>query len=40
VISRFAELSDRATPVALDGYLRSEVAKWAPIIKAAGVSAD
>lgn len=46
VISRFAELSmepvseDRATPAALDGYLRNEVAKWAPIVKAAGVSAD
>ena len=46
VISRFAELSmepvseDRATPTALDSHLRAEVAKWAPIIKAAGVSAD
>lgn len=46
VISRFAELSmepvseHRATPAALDGYLRNEVAKWAPIVKAAGVSAD
>ena len=46
VISRFAELSmepvseDRATPAALDSHLRAEVAKWAPIIKAAGVSAD
>lgn len=46
VISRFAELSmepvseDRATPATLDSHLRAEVAKWAPIIKAAGVSAD
>lgn len=46
VVSRFAELSmtpvsrDRATPEALDAFLKAEVAKWAPIIKEAGVRAD
>ncbi len=46
VIARFRELSmepvsqDRATPQALDAFLKAEVEKWAPIIKAAGVRAD
>jgi tripartite-type tricarboxylate transporter receptor subunit TctC len=46
VVSRFAELSmepvgqNRATPAALDLFLRAEVAKWAPIIRNAGVQAD
>ncbi len=46
VVSRFKELSmepvseDRATPDALDAFLKAEVAKWAPIIKEAGVLAD
>lgn len=31
---------DRATPAAFASYLRAEVAKWAPVIKAAGVYAD
>jgi tripartite-type tricarboxylate transporter receptor subunit TctC len=37
-----AEPSDpvRATPAGFNTYIRSEVAKWAPIIKAAGVYAD
>ena len=43
VISRFAELSmepiseDRATPAALEVFLKAEVKKWADIIKAAGI---
>jgi tripartite-type tricarboxylate transporter receptor subunit TctC len=46
VISRFAQLSmepvsqERATPAALDAFLKAEVDKWATIIKAAGVTAD
>ncbi len=32
--------ADRATPAALERHLRAEVAKWQPIIKAAGVYAD
>jgi tripartite-type tricarboxylate transporter receptor subunit TctC len=46
VISRFAELSmepvslDRATPAALDAFLKAEVAKWAGIIKAAGIQPE
>jgi tripartite-type tricarboxylate transporter receptor subunit TctC len=46
VVSRFAELimtpvsRDRATPEALDAFLKAEVAKWAPIIREAGVRAD
>lgn len=46
VVSRFGELSmtpvnrERATPEALDAFLKAEVAKWAPIIKEAGVQAD
>lgn len=46
VVSRFGELSmtpvnrERATPEALDAFLKDEVAKWAPIIKEAGVRAD
>jgi len=31
---------DRATPANFASYLRTEVAKWAPVIKAAGVYAD
>jgi tripartite-type tricarboxylate transporter receptor subunit TctC len=30
----------RATPGALDSHLKSEIAKWAPIIKKAGIYAD
>jgi len=43
LISRFAELSmapvepARATPEALEAFLRSEIGKWARIIKAAGI---
>ncbi len=46
VIARFAELStepvpeDQATPEALKAKLESEIARWAPVIKAAGVYAD
>jgi len=43
LVSRFAELSmapvepERATPEALEAFLKSEVVKWAKIIKAAGI---
>jgi len=43
LISRFAELSmapvepARATPEALEAFLKSEIGKWARIIKAAGI---
>jgi tripartite-type tricarboxylate transporter receptor subunit TctC len=46
VKKRFADLGaegvplDRATPAALESHLKSEIAKWGPIIKAAGVYAD
>ncbi len=46
VVQRFAELGgqpvspDRATPGALRAQLESEIARWAPIIKAAGQYAD
>jgi tripartite-type tricarboxylate transporter receptor subunit TctC len=46
VVARFAELGtepvaqDRATPAALGSYLKAEVDKWTPIIKAAGVYAE
>jgi tripartite-type tricarboxylate transporter receptor subunit TctC len=46
IIARFAELGtepvpqDQATPAALSAHLKSEIAKWAPIIKKAGVYAD
>jgi tripartite-type tricarboxylate transporter receptor subunit TctC len=46
IVARFAELGtepvpqSEATPAALDKQLRSEIAKWAPIIKKAGVYAD
>lgn len=46
VISRFAGLGtepvakERATPAALDAHLKAEIAKWAPVIKAAGEYAD
>jgi tripartite-type tricarboxylate transporter receptor subunit TctC len=46
VIRRFAELGgqpvseDRATPESLRAQLTSEIARWAPIIQAAGVYAD
>jgi tripartite-type tricarboxylate transporter receptor subunit TctC len=46
VKQRFAELGaepvaeSRATPEALRAHLRSELDKWAPIIKKAGVFAD
>jgi len=43
LISRFAELSmapveaERATPAALEAFLKAEIAKWGRIIKAAGI---
>jgi len=43
---RFTELgavsypADKQTPAALEAHLKSEIAKWAPIIKKAGVYAD
>jgi tripartite-type tricarboxylate transporter receptor subunit TctC len=46
VVERFRDLgtepvaADRATPEALERHLRAEVAKWQPIIKAAGVYAE
>ncbi len=46
VKKRFADLgaeavtADRATPAALQSFLKSEIEKWAPIIKKAGVYAD
>jgi tripartite-type tricarboxylate transporter receptor subunit TctC len=46
VIARFAELGTepeplaRATPQALRAHLKSEIEKWSPIIKKAGVYAD
>ncbi len=46
VKQRFADLgtepvsADRATPEALRAHLKSEIAKWSPIIKKAGVYAD
>jgi tripartite-type tricarboxylate transporter receptor subunit TctC len=46
VIAKFAELGtepvadNRATPEALRSHLKSEIEKWAPIIKKAGVYAD
>jgi tripartite-type tricarboxylate transporter receptor subunit TctC len=46
VVTRFAELGtvpvsqDRATPAALGAHLKAEIAKWAPVIKAAGEYAD
>ena len=46
VKQRFADLgtepvsADRATPEALRAHLKAEIAKWAPIIKKAGVYAD
>jgi tripartite-type tricarboxylate transporter receptor subunit TctC len=46
VKKRFAELGattyapDQATPAALEKKLKSEIAKWDPLIKKAGVYAD
>ena len=46
VKKRFADLGaeavplDKATPAALEAHLKAEIAKWAPIIKKAGVYAD
>jgi tripartite-type tricarboxylate transporter receptor subunit TctC len=46
VIAKFADLGtepvpeNQATPAALRAHLTSEIAKWAPIIKKAGVYAD
>ena len=46
VKQRFADLGtepvaqDKATPAALAAHLKSEIAKWAPMIKKAGVYAD
>ena len=35
-----ARARPRATPAALDAHLKAEIAKWAPIIKKAGIYAD
>ena len=46
VVERFADLGtepvskEDATPAALDAQLKSEIARWQPIIEAAGVYAD
>jgi tripartite-type tricarboxylate transporter receptor subunit TctC len=46
IVAKFAELGtepvpqDRATPEMLRAHLKSEIEKWAPIIKKAGVYAD
>ena len=46
VKTRFAELGpepvaeNRARPEALRAYLKSEIDKWAPVIKKAGAFAD
>jgi len=46
VVTRFEELGtepvpeSQATPAALGAHLKSEIAKWAPIIKKAGIYAD
>ena len=46
VNQRFADLgataypADKATPAALEAHLKAEIAKWAPVIKKAGVYAD
>ena len=46
VKKRFADLGattyppEKATPAALQAHLRAEIAKWAPLIKKAGVYAD
>ena len=46
VIKRFAELGattyppEKATPAALQAQVKSEIEKWGPIIKKAGVYAD
>jgi len=46
VVQRFQELGtepvsqDRATPAALGPFLKAEIEKWAPVIKAAGEYAD
>ncbi len=46
IVSKFAELGTEpvpqnlATPAALDAHLKTEIAKWAPIIKKAGIYAD
>jgi len=46
VVQRFADLGaepvaqDQATPAALDKHLKAEIAKWKPVIEAAGVYAD
>ena len=46
IIAKFADLGTEpvaqnlATPAALDAHLKSEIAKWGPIIKKAGIYAD
>jgi tripartite-type tricarboxylate transporter receptor subunit TctC len=46
VVERFADLGtvpvsqEAATPAALDQYLTAEIAKWKPVIEAAGVYSD
>jgi len=43
-VNRFAELSmapveeERATPAALESFLKSEIVKWDKIIKDAGIT--
>ena len=46
VIQRFGDLGattmppEKATPAALQAFLKAEIEKWGPIIKKAGVYAD
>jgi tripartite-type tricarboxylate transporter receptor subunit TctC len=46
VKKRFADLGattyppEKATPAALQAHLKSEIDKWSPLIKKAGVYAD
>jgi tripartite-type tricarboxylate transporter receptor subunit TctC len=46
VVAKFTELGavtygpEKQTPAALEAHLKAEIAKWAPIIKKAGVYAD
>jgi tripartite-type tricarboxylate transporter receptor subunit TctC len=46
IVAKFAELGtepvpeSQATPAALRAHLQSEIAKWAPVIKKAGIYAD
>jgi tripartite-type tricarboxylate transporter receptor subunit TctC len=46
VAARFADLGtepetkEEATPAALDARLQAEIARWQPVIEAAGIYAD